>query len=395
MDQAVRTTDQDAPNTDRSGMTADRRQQFVRLQRWLKRHVVFVLTVLVPTLIAIVYYSLIASDVYTSESRFLVHNSQKTVQTGLLGNFLQGAGVGSAQDDIYAVRDFVLSRDALKELDQKLAIRKAYSNRHVDWFKRFPGLDRDDSFEAFYLYYGKRVTIDYDSSSSISTLTVHAFTAEDAQKINRSLLEMSERLVNGLNDRSRRDLVQFAEDEVKLAEQHAREASVALLEFRSKQAVFEPDKQAAIQLEGVAKLQQEFVAAEAQLAQLRRLSPDNPQIVGLESRAETLRAAIASEGSKVTSGKGSLSERASDFERLAIDSEFADKQLGLALATLESARSDAARKQLYLDRLVQPNLPDKATEPRRIRSILTVFALGLMVWGAVSLVLASVLEHSD
>jgi capsular polysaccharide transport system permease protein len=75
--------------------------------------------------------------------------------------------------------------------------------------------------------------------------------------------------------------------------------------------------------------------------------------------------------------------------------ELADKQLGIALAALETDRSEAARKQLYLERLVQPNLPDKALEPRRVRSILTVFLLGLIVWGAVSLVLASVREHAD
>ena len=52
-----------------------------------------------------------------------------------------------------------------------------------------------------------------------------------------------------------------------------------------------------------------------------------------------------------------------------------------ALASLETARSEAQRKQLYLERLVQPNLPDMAVEPRRIRSTFTVLALGLVLWG--------------
>ena len=73
----------------------------------------------------------------------------------------------------------------------------------------------------------------------------------------------------------------------------------------------------------------------------------------------------------------------------------ADRTLGGALAALDSARSEAARKQLYLERLVQPNLPDMAMEPRRLRSVLTVFVLGLILWGVVSLVVASVREHVD
>jgi capsular polysaccharide transport system permease protein len=159
--------------------------------------------------------------------------------------------------------------------------------------------------------------------------------------------------------------------------------------------VFEPDKQAAIQLEGVAKIESELVTTEAQIAQLKNLSPDNPQIIGLDGRADTLRAALKSEAAKVTSGNGSLSARAPTFERLALESTFADRQLGSALAALETARSEAARQQLYLERLVQPSLPDKAMEPRRVRGMFTVLLVGLIGWGVVSLLAASIREHVD
>jgi capsular polysaccharide transport system permease protein len=395
MDQAVRTGHPPDPTTNRKTLTEDEDRRSVRIWHWLKRHVVFVATVLVPTLVAVVYFGLIASDVYTSESRFLVRSPQKPQQTGLLGNFLQSTGITHSQDDTYSVRDFILSRDALKELDDKLSIRKLYTGDHGDLFARFPSFDRDRSFEAFFKYYRRHVTVEYDPVTSITVLTVRGFAAQDAYRINSLLLEMSEQLVNSLNERSRRDLIRFAENEVKIAEDKAREASLAMLAFRSQQSVFEPDKQATIQLEGVAKLQAELVSNEAELAQLRKLSPSNPQIPGLESRAQTLRDAISAEAAKVTSGKGSLSARAPAFERLALESTFADKQLGAALAELQSARSDAVRQQLYLERLVQPGLPDKAMEPRRIRSIFTVLAIGLMAWGVVSLILASVREHAD
>jgi capsular polysaccharide transport system permease protein len=362
---------------------------------WLRQHLTFTLTVLLPTLCASVYYGLIASDVYTSEARFLVRSPQKPAQTGLLGNFLQSTGITHSQDDTYAVRDFILSRDALRELDEKLGIRKLYMSHNGDVFAHFPDFDRDKSFEALLKYYRRHVGVDYDPVTSISVLTVRGFTAQDAYRINSLLLDMSERLVNSLNERSRRDLIRFAENEVKIAEDKANAASRAMLEFRSRQSVFEPDKQAAIQLEGVAKLEAELVSTEAQLAQLKKLSPNNPQIVGLESRTQTLRSAIASEAAKVTSANGSLSARAPAFERLALESTLADKQLGAAIAELQVARNEAARQQLYLERLVQPSVPDKAMEPRRIRSLFTVFLLGLIAWGVISLVLTSIREHAD
>jgi len=362
---------------------------------WLRRHWLFVLLVILPTCGAVVYYGLIASDVYVSESRFLVRSPQRQAPTGFVGQLLQGSGFSHSQDDTYSVRDYILSRDALRELDQKLDIRRAYSNPEVDLFDRFPGLGWNRSFEQLYLYYGRHIGVDYDPVSSISILTVRAFSAEDAYKINQSLLEMGERLVNTLNDRSRRDLISFADNEVKIASDKAKDAALALLTYRSSHAVFEPDKQAALQLEGVAKIEQELVSTEAELAQVKKLSPDNPQIRALNSRADSLRAAIASEASKVTSARGSFSARAPNFERLALDVEFADKQLGVALAELESARAEALQKQLYLETLVQPNLPDKAIEPKRFRSMFTVLILGMVFWAVASMLIASIREHAD
>jgi capsular polysaccharide transport system permease protein len=366
------------------------------MKTWLRRHFLFVLLVLAPTVGAILYYGLIASDVYVSESRFLVRSPQHQAPSGLVGQLLQSTGLTPhSQDDTYSIRDYILSRDALKELDEKLGLRKSFSNPDVDLFDRFPGLGWSRSFEKFYLYYGKHVGVEYDPVSSISILTVRAFTAEDAYKISRSLLDMSERLVNTLNDRSRRDLISFADNEVKIASDKAKDASLALLSYRSSQAVFEPDKQAALQLEGVAKIQQELISTETELAQIKKLSPDNPQIGALTNRAATLRNAIISEASKVTSASGSFSARAPNFERLALDVEFADKQLGVALAELESARAEALQKQLYLETLVQPNLPDKAMEPKRFRSMTTFLIISLLGWAITSILIASVREHAD
>jgi capsular polysaccharide transport system permease protein len=357
----------------------------------LRRHALLLLMVVLPTGWAIVYYGLIASDIYTSESRFLVRNMQRPTQSGVLGALLGG----QSHDDLYAVHDYILSRDALRELEQKLPMREAFSNKHADLFNRFPGLTTDSSFEEFYRYYGKHVGVDYDSSSSISILMVRAYTARDAYDINSALLQMSERLINTLNDRARQDLVRFAENEVQVASDKAKDASLALLGYRSSHAVFAPDQQATLQLTGVARLQEDLIGTEADLAQLSKLSPNSPQISALESRANSLRNAIADQAAKVTSAHGSFSAHAPEFERLTLESTFADKQLGVALAELETARSEAQQKQLYLERLVQPSLPDKSLEPRRVRSIFTAFIFGLMSWAVVRLLMASILEHMD
>lgn len=367
-----------------------------RLKALTRRfNTIFLITVALPTLVACLYFGVIASDVYISESRFVVRNPQRQSVTGGLGSLLQGTGFARSQDDTYSVHDYVLSRDALHELDQQLQVRKAFSSGEIDFINRFPGLSPDDSFEAFFRHYRKYVTIDYDTVSSITTLYVRAYTAEDSRKFNDLLLQMGERLVNNLNTRSRQDLIQVAQKEVQTAEERSKTAAVALSGFRGKQSLFDPDRQSALQLQGVAKLQEEMLAAEAQLAQLRQLSPDNPQIPSLKSRVDALRKTIASEGSKVAGADGSLTSKSAAYDRLQLEKVFAERQLATALAALETARNEAQRKQLYLERLVQPNLPDNALEPKRIRNIFTVLLLGMILWGVVSLIVASVKEHGE
>lgn len=367
-----------------------------RLRRWCKDHYLFLLTVVLPTLIATAYYGFIASDIYVSVSEFIIHSPQQTTQTGgLLGEFLAGTGISRSQTPAYAVKAYIRSRDAFHELDAKLHLRKVFGSDNIDIFDRFPGLGWDDSFEKFYRYFGKHIGITYDPESSISVLTVSAYTPKSAYQIDSLLLTLSQRLVNNLNDRSREGTVRFAKRDVKAAERKATQASLALLAYRSKHAVFSPDKQAAIELEGIARLQAELITTDAELAQLKQLSPNNPQLPGLKSRAETLRAAIAEQASKVTGANGSLSAQAPEFEQLALQSTIADKELGASLAELDAARRDADRQQLYLERLVRPSLPDDSLLPRRFRSIFTVFLVGLIVWGVLSLVLASVREHTE
>ncbi|HWP19193.1 MAG TPA: hypothetical protein VNO84_08690 [Burkholderiaceae bacterium] len=368
-----------------------------RVGSYLRTHRLFVLVVVVPTILSALYYGLIASDIYVSESRFIVRSPQRQ-STGGLNALLQGAGFSGfarAPDDVYTVHDYILSRDALAHLDQQLDLRASFSSRDIDFLSRFPSLDFDDSFEALHRYYQKRVSVNLDTLSSISTLTVTAFSAEQARRMNELLLEAAERLVNKLNERGRQDLIRFAAAEVAEAERKAKAAALALASYRNRQAVVDPERQTTIHLQQISKLQDELIATKTQLAQVRAFAPQNPQLPSLQLKAKTLQAEIDAELARIAGGGASLTNKAAEFQRLALEREFADRQLAAALVSLEQARNEAQRKQLYLERIVQPNLPDVATEPRRLRSFLSTVVLGLVVWGILSMLIAGVREHQD
>lgn len=367
------------------------------LLSWLKRHRLFAVIVLLPSLLSAIYYGLVASDVYVSEARFIIRAPQRQATTGL-GAVLQSAGVSGfarATEDIYAVHDYMLSRDALKLLDEAVKFRAAYSSRDIDRLSRFPALDFDDSFEALHRFYQRHVELTLDATSGISTIRVRAFDAELSQRINTLLLDTAERLVNRLNDRGREDLIRFAQTEVAAAEKRAKEAAVAIAQFRGDRGVVDPERQSANQLQQVSKLQDELIATRAQIAQLRAFAPDNPQLQSMQLKASTLQSAIDAEIAKVAGGKSSLAGKAAEFQRLAIEREFADRQLQSAMISLEQARNEAQRKQLYLERVVQPSRPDVAMEPRRLRAIVSTVIFSLVAWGILTMLLAGIREHQD
>jgi len=367
----------------------------LRLRRLTRRiNGLFLATVVVPTLAAIVYFGLLASDVYTSQSQFVVRSPDKPAATGI-GALLKSAGFSNAGEEAFVTHDYMISRDALQSLNEKDVVARAFGNPAISMFDRFDPLGINGSFEDLFAYYRKMVATEYDSQSSITTLTTRAFTADDARRINEQLLQLSESLVNRLNDRGRYDLVRYAQREVDEAKVDAQRAAQALGAYRNRFGVIDPERQAPVQLQMVSKLQDELIGAKTQLVQLRALAPENPQIPMLETRIASLSRQIDVELGRVAGGQRSLSATAVQYQRLQLEREFADKRLGAALASLQESRNEAPRKQAYVERIVEPNLPDEAQEPRRLRGIFAVFILGLVAYGVLTMLFAGIREHRD
>ena len=206
---------------------------------------------------------------------------------------------------------------------------------------------------------------------------------------------MAENTINRMNERSRADMVKFALNEVDDAKRQSREAGAALAEFRNRRGVVDPELQATAKLQAISQLQDKLITARTQLNQLRRFTPMNPQIPAIETQIATLESEIASQSTSLTGGSTSLAANSAQYQRLFVENEFADKQLAVALASLQEARNDARRQQVYVQRIAQPNLPDSPIEPLRLRGILATFALGLLAWGIASMLVAGIREHAQ
>jgi capsular polysaccharide transport system permease protein len=354
----------------------------------------FLACVVVPGLLAALYFGILASEVYVSESRFVIRSPDKKVETGVEA-LLKSGRLGAAGDEAYAVKSYILSRDALAAVNKNGAYEKAYRNGWFNAFDHFPGLSLDDSTEHLFRYYLAHVRFDAENSGSIDTLTVRAFTPRDAQRINAQLLDLGEDLVNRLNERGRTGLLRDAQREVDEARRNALSAASSLSSYRNNRGVLDPEKQAQVQIQMISKLQSDLIEARNQRDQMRAVAPQSPQLDAMNARISGLESQIGQQTGQVAGQQNSLAASGPSYQRLAIASQVADRQLASALSSLEDARQDARRKHVYIARIAEPSLPDEAVEPRRLRGFISTVLVGLVIYGCLRMLIAGMLEHRD
>ena len=347
-----------------------------------------------PALIAGVYYFGIASDLYLSEAKFIVR-SPKQVQASGIGALLQSTGLGRAAEDTSAVQDFIMSRDAVRKLEQKDDLRAVFSRPEGDFVSRFPGILfwRKD-FEALFARYDHFVSVETDTNTGVTALDVKAYRAEDSHMLASALLAYSEQLINELNDRARRDALDTARREVDGAEQWIAQIQSELTAYRVKQKMLDPKSASAGVLDLIGQMNAAQTNARAQLGELLNNSPNSPQIPLVKTRIASLDKLIAEERAKLSGETDSVVAALTGYERLNLQRELAEKALASAFTSLEAARIEAQRQQLYLETIAQPNVADYPLYPKRIVSFITVFATCMLVYGLAWLLVANVREHS-
>lgn len=359
---------------------------------WTGSKLGFILVVVLPTALAALYFGAIASDRFVSESTFIVRSAKSPLGGGI-GGLLQIVGFTRSQDDTFSVQEYILSRDAVSALSQRLPLRDIFNPAGADIVARYPNPVHGATEEELFQYYKSRVEVVHNTTTALTSLKVQAFRAEDALAINRTLLTLGEELVNRMNERIRTDAVRFSEVEVARAQERLVETQIAITEFRNRELMLDPSKSSLIVAELIGRLSTELAASTAQLREVEASSPSSPQIPGLQRRIAALEGQITLERLRVSSASDGLAEKIAGFERLNLQREFAVKALASASTSLELARNEARRQQLYLERVVEPALADHPAQPRRLRSVLVTFGASLLLFFVGWLIWAGVREH--
>jgi capsular polysaccharide transport system permease protein len=375
------------PNYSREGAPDQQRRRF----RW--GLVSFILVVIVPTVLAGVYYFIIAADQYVAEFRFALRTAEpvRSEASSILGNpVLSPVGV-----DSYAVVQYIGSRDIIDDVGKTVDLRAMFSRPEADWLAR---LELPVAIEELVRYWKNQVDGFFDASNGTIVVRARAFARDDALALAQAVLASSERLVNELSARARRDTLQNSEREVHRAERRLKTALARLREFRDREGIIDPRKTADATQALAGRIRDEVVRAETELATIRHyMRPEAPSVKMLEARIQSLQTQLRSVESEVTDTERSRSEVLSrvmgSYERLESERSFAEKAYQHALEALDRARMNADRQQVYIAGFVQPSLPEEALYPRRLRAVGIALFLCCAIWLIGAFIVQTVREH--
>jgi len=358
----------------------------------------FALIVLLPTLLVGSYYALIAANLYESEARYLVRSRTPPSGAGAAAGLLGGGGAAAAMragaDEMRAVNDFLASNDAVAGLRRTLDLVGIWRRPEADLLARLWW--EEPEAERLRRYFRRRVTVEFNIETNIATMKVLAFRPQDARDVADQLLTLSEELVNRFSTRTQADAVRVARQEVEIAEARVLAARTALIGFREREQALDPTREAITALEGIGRLEGALSQSRAELQERRAfMRPDNPQIQVLTNRITALAAQIATERGRITQGDENITQRLAAYERLQLEREFADRQLASATSSLENARADAQRQQIFLLRVVEPNLPEYALFPQAVFNTATVLIALTIVYAIGWLLVAGAREHAS
>ncbi|MBV8132466.1 MAG: hypothetical protein JO282_08160, partial [Alphaproteobacteria bacterium] len=354
----------------------------------------FIIVVAVPIVTAAMYYFLVAADQYVAEFRFALRSAEpeRNSPALLLPESIAPSPIGV---DSYVVVQYLASRAIVDDLSATLDLRQMFSRSEADWPAR---LDPLVSIEELVRYWKGQVDAFFDQTNGTIVVRARAFAPQDALRLAEGILASSERLVNDLSARARRDALRNSEDEVGLAEKRLKSALSRLREFRDKEGIIDPRKTADATIALAGRVRDELVRADTELSTLKHyMRDDAPSVKMLEARVQSLEAQRRAVESEVTDTEKTRSEALSrvmgSYEQLESERTFAENTYQHALQALDRSRINADRQQVYLATFVQPTLPEEPLYPRRLQSFAVVSGVAFVVWMIGGFILQSIRDH--
>ena len=366
---------------------------FTTMWSWLRSKPLFLWCFVVPFVIINLYFIVVATDRYVSESKLVVKQSDVGQSPSInLGIF--GVLNPTAKEDALFLKEYILSWDMLAYLDKRCGIRKLYEYEGADPLSR---LWASSSKDRFLQFYRNHIQVDFDENASFLTVQVQAFQPDQAQNLNQAILDQSERFMNETSHKIAHEQMAFVENELRRVKKTLDGRIEQLIAFQNRYLVLDPADQAKAAAGFVSQMESQLASSEAEMkGLLQYLNEDALQVQAAKDKIEGLRQQIEIQKKKLSGkGDGRLNEISGKFLDMRLEMDFISDVYKTTLTALEQTRFEASKKLKNVVVLASPTLPEEAGYPRKLYNMaLTALALGV-IFGIISLVLSIIREHKE
>ena len=345
------------------------------------------LFVALPTALVAWFLWFKASDLYASESKFLVQSAESS--GGQVGGLLGGLLGGGGAYDPNAVQTYLYSRDVLRLLDSEHAWIAHFQQPELDYLHR---IESDASFEAAYSHFQDMIEVSFDPTEGIIEMSIVAADPESAQRFNAAVIGYAEEMVNRLSDRIQADAVRDAELNLVNSEERLRRAQETVAELQKHLDTFSVEGEVSAELGIIAGMEVELEALKGRLTNLRRVTSEaDPRVERIRNQVETLEAQIADRREGIT-GDGTADEASLTEINLALtkarfEVEASTASFAAAVERREIAVANARRQGRYLEMVSSPSMPDEANYPEKPQLTALAFLgfLGFYIIGSLTI----------
>ncbi|HEY1145220.1 MAG TPA: hypothetical protein VGE84_02655 [Allosphingosinicella sp.] len=368
-------------------IAAERERRRVRGARLRRRAL---LLIGLPVLLVALYKILLSPPLFEARTSFAIMTAAPQPSAMPAAGLFGGGASGGALSDAYRIREYLLSREAMQQMERRHGFLSHFNKAATDPLQRpfdFPLLGIDA--HSFYM---RRLSIAVDMREGIVRLTVDGVTPAEAERFANGLLALARERTQQISEQLNADQFRSLQRDVSIAQAELRKASAHVASIQRRRSEIDPQQSA----EGIYQLmgKLEVLLAETQAERTSLTSnglSESPLLPRLDAKIAELKRQIAEQRGRLVGGAtgATVQNAAVELELANAQRRLTETGLEAVLQTFEKAKLRSIEERRYLVVISAPVLPEEVQAQRFLKTLLLTFAALLLLWG-----LASVLRGS-
>lgn len=343
--------------------------------------------------LSIVYVGFLKTSFYQSSAVITIKNLDNSSTTTSILGLVSGQSNNTTQDAM-TLQEYLKSYEVYDKLDKEFHLSEYYASYDLDILQKMYAFN---TYEDYIELYNKHLNIIYDATSNITSISFLHVDSKKAQEIVTFLINEAENKLNEYNKQTAKKQLAFVENETEKQKQVLDTSIEKLGLYQDTQKTLNPNSQAETNTSILSELKGKLVENQAKLEKISKyLTNSSFEVIDLKREISQIENSIKQiKKEQSGSDKQTLNKSIFEFERIKAEVDLNTELYKQALLLLQSSKLDANKDKKILQVLVNANVAQSYSEPRRIRELVTVVLVLSLLYGILSMIIAIIKDHRE